>query len=1390
MRRFFFSTLVALGLLIGAPLHSPSPATAQDDWGVRRDPFDKGLIKRYKSLLSRRPGDAKALGKLMAMYRRYRSIGLLVREYEGAQQKRPSFSNLMVLGYLQRHEGAPDKALARFTEAVTLDPKSPLVHNELGKMLRAKGQRAEAISHYEKALALATGKKQKMRVLRALAELAMESGDIEAAKAHLETFLKLDPKNSQTMIELGEALAQHKRYDEAIAIFRETEANLRSDPMTRVEMVTRIGLALEGKGESLAAVQEYERGIKIGGRGYYTTKELTARIVAIYRQRQELDTLISKLETQWKSKKRSYFEWDTLAKLYEETGIADKAIAAYRKATKSAPYELDTQRRLIVLLENSGREAEALKQYENVIRVAPGEPRFQLELAKRYWKLGQIKQAMAMAKKIRARFSSDPGVVSSLADLYTGWEQPKESLDAYETLTRIDPGDPRHLENLGERHFQDGNRSKAEKVWLRIIRLKSADNFARLASIYAEHDMLSESVTMYGEAIALQGKNSKHYKGRANVYERLRRIDDSVKDWEMVLKLSPDKKSYASVRQEARRHVVNLLARTSPGRHRRKSPLEARILAWNVGFSSTPRRIGDGFYLVEAYRRLNEGKKMQGVLEELLTLRATDQSVMLQLVKSYRVLRQHDEAIAMLLALAKLNPGRERDYYNQIAEIKTDLQLDDEAIEYVRRALEKSPNDPIAYQRLAERYQAMQKQDKAIESYEKVLELSPRSFAVSFVLARLYINGGQREKATALYRNVLANASSPEVLHKAGREAVELEWLNGSLSGLLDTVSPLVAAYGHKPMYRRILVQIYDRYVPSLAADLEDGDAKTRLAARAKLDKLGSTGLRPLLEALADDDDQQQQQAAVAVLGYLGNPAAAAPLVRLAKRAIPKSHGHTSSLLPSLSWDVKVQALIAAARLGDSRTIPTLVELAKHKENSMREAAVFALGVTGDAKALSALLAASEDETHKVQTMACLAFSEFRDAKSIRMSTQRAVQILSDEGAHDLTRAACAWVLGHRRNRDGQEQLLRALARGNDQTQRLSAWALGELGAPNAIPDLIAAFASKREPVRSTAAQALTKLLSKDAALQTPGTIARHAIYPVASRRFDSDRAIRALGTHENSGGFDPALLIGQQKHLAFGLRRAIARHRDLVLRALTDLDQDEDGISFGPLSAEHGKLSAAKQAAVQETLRALGRNLFPEMTSLAQHRDPEVRARSLSIISKIGGDSARELLRSGLADTDRQVRRKALHAAARLANESPKQTGLLATTVQSRLSAPHWQERVAAANALAQWPKSKHTNSHLDALMQALHSDDKGFVRAAAATALGRLLAGTSNAEADAVAVLSRASDSAQEPLSTVRFDAVRALQSIGGSVAKQHLAAVAKSDPSKRVRDAASQI
>ena len=200
----------------------------------------------------------------------------------------------------------------------------------------------------------------KKKALRALADLALATGDNDGANAYFQQFLELDPRNAQLWIERGDAMLAAGKRDVALDSYTAAEKLLGSDPAKRVEVVARRGQALEGMGKDDEAVVEYRRAIKLAPKGYYLEVELTGRIIDIYRRKQALAALLAQYEKEWPEAARGHFEWDTLGKLYEETGAQDKAIAALKKAVAKAPWELETQRRLIQLLENSGRDDEAL----------------------------------------------------------------------------------------------------------------------------------------------------------------------------------------------------------------------------------------------------------------------------------------------------------------------------------------------------------------------------------------------------------------------------------------------------------------------------------------------------------------------------------------------------------------------------------------------------------------------------------------------------------------------------------------------------------------------------------------------------------------------------------------------------------------------------------------------------------------------------------------------------------------------------------------------------------------------------------------------------------------------------------------------------------------------
>ena len=1291
-------------------LAAPSAALAQgDDWSVERDPFDKAVVAKLKAILAKNPNDGDALARLLTMYRRFRSVGQLREEYEVVLAKKPEdWATLVVLARISKGQGDDAGALALFERAARVKD-DPAVSAELGMLLRGANKAVEARAALDKALA-SGNKATKMKALRALADLALAANDTDGARKYFEQYIALDPGNASLRLELGDALTKAGRHDDAIAVYEETENRLGRDPARRVEVVARIGAALEAKGDDTLAIAAYRRAIKLVPRGYYLEVELTARIVDIHREKQTLPELLAHYEQEWPESRRGHFEWNTLAHLYEDTGDQEKAVTAYKKAVAKAPYELETQSNLIKLLESVGREREAIAQYETVVRVAPGEARFQIELAERYWRSGADKKALEVLRRMESRFPGDGGAQSAIADMYLRWGKDDLALATLERLARLEPDDPAHLVTLGEQYHQRGQKAKAMTTWKRIANTRSAAGYAKLGDVLAEHDAPAEGLVYYAKAIDLEKKNPELYKGRAQIHERQKQWDEAIKDWRTALSLWT-KPSDRTSRREARRRIVAALTKWDGGRKAREE-----VDQWQLAFRKNPPGAAGmeaGYFLVAYYEHPSRGIKGEprATLERLHELDPRDQDTIMDLVKALVADGLHDDAVAKLQELKVLAPHREREIYAQIVDIMKAANRPDESIAWAEKALEIDPADPAAHQRLAERYKELSKFDDAATSYEQVIKLDPRNFKAHFELATIYDLLGKYDKAAELYRRILRQSTDETQLATAGKLAIVLAETKGSLGELEKVVAPLSTILGHKPVYRRILVDLYDHYVGPLEERTRRGPPEVRAAARAELDRLGRGGMKALLDALADDEDAPQRAIAVDVLGHLGNKAAAMPLVRLASQepspvdpSAPRSIG---SLTPALELEARVTALIAAGRLGDARVVAEAAPLARHGEIALREAAVFTIGRAEDPRAYPALANALADSRPSVNALACLGLGRLADARA----RAAVAKLTADARTPDLVRAACALGLAD----DGAAAiapLTVALADNAGETQRLAAWALGQIGDKKALPALWGAYFRRIGQDRSTIEWAIARIAAGGPRAPEPDL----TVYPILPNQHKLDLAtlIDLLPGELPAGAIPPQAVVGSEAALTAAIELGLASHRDEALSVLTDLDGRDAGLSLGSIAGGAG--NAPLPPDVEQALARLGTTILPDVLARAADDDIKVAARALSVASKIGGAETAAAVERALRSPSHLVRITAAEAIPRL-HARGAMTPSLRAALLAQLRSPDHEDRQHAVEALG----ALGADTDVDALILALR-DRWSYVRDAAAIALGKL--------------------------------------------------------------------
>ena len=1304
MRRLLFA--LALASVPAAAVAAPD-----DDWGVTRDPFNLKDIGAYKGTLARAPHDPTSFARLLELYKRYRTIDLLKGEYAKVLAAKPAdWSALVVSARLERATGDEAKALAFYTSAVAAKADDANAWLAIGELDVRATKPADARAAYDKALAHTSTKDLEKKALRALADLALAANDIDAANAYFKQFLDLDPTNAQLWIERGDAMLAANRRDIALESYAAAEKLLGSDPARRVEVVSRRGQALEAMGKEDEAIAEYRRAIKLAPKGYYLEVELTGRIIDIYRKQQKLGALLAAYEKEWPEGARGHFEWNTLGKLYEETGSQDKAIAALKRAVAKSPSELETQRHLITLLENSGRDDEALAQYEAVVRAAPGDARFQIDLADRYARRGEDKKALEVMQRLEQRFPSDAGVLSAIADFYQRIGKEDLAIVEYERLAKLEPDDPSHLVVLGEQYWTKGDKAHALATWKQITRSGKAISFAKLGEVMAEHNDAVSARTAYDEAIKLDPKVADYYKGRAGVLEMLKQPDAAIADLMKLLAIVGTKPTDRLARRDAHRRIVALAVRL-PGNG--SNGIRKLADAWRSGFAQGD--VESGYFLIEVYAKQPMQGEPRATLEKLSKLVPDDQELVLDLVAALRRDHHYDQAVAKLLELAKAVPSREREVYSKISEIKTEARQDDEAIRYAQLALDKAPSDPSAYERLAERYVDMQRFPDAIAAYEKTVKLDAQNSKAHFALAQLYVQTGEPMKAAALLRQVLRTASAEEIVGRAGRQAIDLEEMTQTLGELEKVLSPLSFVMAHKPVYRRVLVDLYLRYVPRLVERERHGNDEVRKAARAELDRVGAHGLRPLLEALRDDKEPQQQRTAVEVLGHLGNKGAAGPLVHLARQEPPKEQRRIGTLTESLEREVRVEALVAAGRLGDPSVLADLMPLLDNGEISVREAATFALGRAGDKRAIAALVKALADHRPSVQVLACLGLGQVDDPRV----APALVAILKDPSHPDTVRAAAAYALGLHRTAAAVPALLLAIDDNRGDTQRIGAWALGQIGDPKALGPLVRAYFARTGASGGGHDDELVWAIGRTSGGIGPSAPAADiGDYPTRNGKYDEHAAIVALPGSLPKPAPAARLVLDHVADIAAGLGDALAQHRDVVVSVLSDLDSGGDAIGLGALTPVP---SAAPDPKLAVALAAIGDKIEPVVAAQLTSEDPKVRALALAVVAKLDGAAHHDAdvaIVTGLADPADQVRASAMAAVATLAHRRGQAPAPLVAALVKELGAPSWADRRAAALAIGKLGPAAQAGAPVTALVTAAR-DPSSFVREAVAMAL-----------------------------------------------------------------------
>jgi HEAT repeat protein/predicted Zn-dependent protease len=843
-----------------------------------------------------------------------------------------------------------------------------------------------------------------------------------------------------------------------------------------------------------------------------------------------------------------------------------------------------------------------------------------------------------------------------------------------------------------------------------------------LGEVYLEHDLTREALDALREASQLEPDNVRYQKNLALALERTAvsssgsrgRVGASAGHiearaiWEKILGKAIASGDKAQAR-EARMHIVTIwaLSRDLPG----------QVAGLSRKFATTPPDIDAGWMLAEVLIRLQRLADAEATLIKLTTLEPGDSELFLTLERVYVLQHKLDDAIKTLKHLAQIDPKRARQYYQRMAQYAAELYKDDDAVAYAAQAVALAPDDADGHRKLGEMYRRRQDNDKAISEFRAAITKNDRLFLVYFDLAELLLSRGQSEEADALYRRVVRACPDEELVARAARLSMQLNLGRGTLEQLERELLPVALGNPQKPLYRRLLVDLYGAMAFPMVQRVRYGTAQEAAAARESLTKMGARAVKPLLDALGDDN-QQQQTIAIEVLAFVENKNAGPSLFAFATGNAEQS--------------LRVRAMIACGALRDPALLPRYKALLVPSADAppilggpTAVAAAWGVARMQDKRATPLMMELARGSTPELRALALLGLGAAKE----KSAASQAALVASSPDAGNVARSAAAWALSQLDAAQHADVLL-AMARSQDALPRsASLVALARLAPAKARAAVAESLFDPNPTVRKAAIAASVVLVA-------PETARGPDAFAVPDSIVDVRALLEAMVPQARSPSQSAQALVALEEPIT---RAAVDGARTSPERAMLIADAvlaRPSGPGLAPYTDELDKMPDAERTKAEQAAARIAKALAPAFSSLLRHPMTELRIRAVRLIARVDDPASHEAIVDALTDDDEAVQRAALAVLAEVRSEAAVQqvSKLLAGNA-------NWALRVRAARALGSLPSARTDPGAVASLSRAAQHDKFALVRQASLEALAKL------SPTDARAVLERAAESDPEP-------------------------------------------
>ena len=308
------------------------------------------------------------------------------------------------LGKIRQAEGRYGEAVLEYQQALAIEPDYPEAHYNLGLALQGADRLPEAFDAYRDAIRL---RPDYAKAHNDLGNALLLAGRLPDAEDEYRSALKINPDFAEAHNDLGSAFQRQGDIPHALAEF---ETALQLDPEDAQAHFNR-ALVLQQTGRLPEAIAEYRQALALKPDDVAARQNLAG---ALRLAGETPETPGQAAPPQAADDAQSHYNQGLLL---QRSGKLAEAADQYRQALQLNPDDEKAHYNLGTALAQSGQFPEAIAQFQDVVRLVPGSIQARNNLAVVLAKTGRIPEAIQQLKDARQIAPDNAEIARNLAKL-------------------------------------------------------------------------------------------------------------------------------------------------------------------------------------------------------------------------------------------------------------------------------------------------------------------------------------------------------------------------------------------------------------------------------------------------------------------------------------------------------------------------------------------------------------------------------------------------------------------------------------------------------------------------------------------------------------------------------------------------------------------------------------------------------------------------------------------------------------------------------------------------------------------------------------------------------------------------------------------------------------